>query len=102
MYHPLDRPISPQKQRIIERANKLRGMLVGSYSQVEYLLGNLWVSMEQVDPYSPSVMNFLTVYRAGSRQSDSYLMFPTDRYFNSVRRLLSCWTRWTPTKGTGA
>ncbi|MBR0868353.1 hypothetical protein [Bradyrhizobium diazoefficiens] len=65
MYHPLDRPISPQKQRIIERANKLRGMLVGSYSQVEYLLGNLWVSMEQVDPYFTKRNEF--PYRLPSR-----------------------------------
>jgi hypothetical protein len=70
MAHPLDRPLTNQKKRFIDRANRLRGVLVGSYSQVEFLLGHLWVSME---PFDIQRGNF--PYRAETRLKEARRMF---------------------------
>lgn len=76
MPHPLDRPLTRQKQKVIEHVNMLRGMLIGSYSHVEYLIGSIWLSMEDVAPYHTRGKQF--PYRVDSRIAAVRPLFETD------------------------
>jgi hypothetical protein len=52
MEHPLDRPLNASQRGAIDAAQRLRGMLVGSYAQIEFLIGHLCESMSKVEPYA--------------------------------------------------
>ena len=60
--------MTAQQKRVIDRAHRVRGLFVGSYAQVEYLLGNLWLALENVAPYftKPSEFPFQVNTRIGN------------------------------------